>query len=743
MARICCSIKNRLFFLLIGTFFGAVFFNVSSHFHAFAQETAVAQVNSINEKNFAETSQQETEYVDMDKQPPEEGRGDGLSVSETSVSDRAGLTSAPEQIVTAEKYGKYVVLQNGSIFLGDLKLIGDKYELTTRNGVIFLPQESVAQIAENMEQIYSYRASLVFINDIQARCDLINWCFQHGMLDKVQTQLDLLRKYAPEHPLLEVFERRIELFRNRQAESLAIPTPSIQSLESESVSSFPIVRQLPMAELERMADSLPQEAIESFRKKIQPILQKNCMTIGCHGPDSQSVFRLLRVSPQMARGEVLQNLYAAVQQINLSRPEVSPLLRKPVTPHGTDSRIVFANQDYATYQLLIGWAYLVAQNRYVIPRDRLIPPTGGTPVFTPTSRGLIRISQNSGHNSGPCDMWGVDPSLYPQSLYPKEYAFESNLSPRPVRTVQPIGNTPQKFQLAFPEKESASAEYPILEEETDENELAGVSSSFSRDSRVLPASGEIQKDNSEQILPVSAEEENVRETPEPVSVPSAAGAGNAKSGNTDWEALRQAISLGIGDLKEEDVSWKENLVEERAAKTRNPMTLPDHETNRVPDSASKNTQETPLKNTVPAPSQLGDTPTQVNSEPVADWEDFSAAFPENSETSQFYAPGQNTNENPLYRPGQSSISEVHVPGRSTASNLQRGNPSMGMTGAPIAIPAPQSPASLLHGRDSVQRSNGSYHYDANSRTCGPSGSRGTLQWEQMLEMQGGAESLKK
>ncbi|MDO4426020.1 MAG: hypothetical protein Q4D17_09685, partial [Planctomycetia bacterium] len=184
---------------------------MSSHFHAFAQETAVAQVNSINEKNFAETSQQETEYVDMDKQPPEEGRGDGLSVSETSVSDRAGLTSAPEQIVTAEKYGKYVVLQNGSIFLGDLKLIGDKYELTTRNGVIFLPQESVAQIAENMEQIYSYRASLVFINDIQARCDLINWCFQHGMLDKVQTQLDLLRKYAPEHPLLEVFERRIEL----------------------------------------------------------------------------------------------------------------------------------------------------------------------------------------------------------------------------------------------------------------------------------------------------------------------------------------------------------------------------------------------------------------------------------------------------------------------------------------------------------------------------------------------------
>ncbi|MDO4630558.1 MAG: hypothetical protein Q4C70_15370, partial [Planctomycetia bacterium] len=114
---------------------------------------------------------------------------------------------------------------------------------------------------------------------------------------------------------------------------------------------------------------------------------------------------------------------------------------------------------------------------------------------------------------------------------------------------------------------------------------------------------------------------------------------------------------------------------------------------------------------------------------------------ENAE-STYYAPGQNTYEGTIYAPGQSSINQIHRPGQSTAENLRRANPQMGMTAAPTMIPAPVSPSALMHGRDSVSHGGGAYHYNPNSRVSGSSGSRGSLQWEQMLELQGGAETLK-
>ena len=42
------------------------------------------------------------------------------------------------------------------------------------------------------------------------------------------------------------------------------------------------------AELQRFAASIPDESIEIFRKKVQPILQRNCMTADCHGPDTET-----------------------------------------------------------------------------------------------------------------------------------------------------------------------------------------------------------------------------------------------------------------------------------------------------------------------------------------------------------------------------------------------------------------------------------------------------------------------
>ncbi len=575
----------------------------------------------------------------------------------------------PAPILLAERTQKYIVLQTGSILFGDLKLFGDQYEITTETGTLVFPQTQVTQIADDLHQIYTYRNAQVFVNDLEARCELLRWCLQYELINESDEQLTLLKQYAPEHALVEVFERRLTFLKNKRDREE-------QSSESENLSENSVSQvaqnHITHAELERFSETISQDAFDVFRKKVQPILQKNCMTAECHGPNSVTNYRLLRVSPRMGRGEILQNLYATVQQLNTHQPEKSPFLRKPVTPHGHDSRTVFVNQDYATYQILIAWTYLITQNRYVIPREFLLPPPSSIPVYTPTQRGLVRISSATPAPDGPWNMSGVDISLYPQTLYPEDYVVKNpyaSIQANRPESVKPSNMNPGKMppmKLVLP-KENATSE-------------------------VVPASGEMPSETKfNQVVPVSGEE-NL-----PPSENKTKPETSTKTG-TDWDAVRRSINEALGETTETE---KEIEIE----------------TGKEPE-VPKNTEE-----------NTGETPEELT------LEDYYGPSAGNAGTT-YYAPGQHTNEGPIYAPGESSIRRVYRPGQSTADNLRRANPHVGMTASPTAIPAPVSPSALMNGRDSVSHGGGGYHYDPNSRVSGGSASRGTLQWEQMLELQG-------
>ncbi len=762
---------------------------------------------------------------------------------------------------------RYAMLGNGMIIHGSVRFVGDLCEITTGTGTRSFPKDQVDIVADSRRQIYEWRTSQIFVNDQEKRCELIQWCFQHEMLPEASEQLALLRQTVPDHRILPVFERRLEFLQRKQDEARLVsnasavgnfvPAESLSVSENRNVSGqvlpngevggtsvdgssvegtgaafvggsvsgtepFRPLGPTP-AELDQLADSLPKDSIEIFRRKIQPILQRNCMTAGCHGPDSETRYRLLRISSQMGRGAVLQNIHASLQQIHLTQPELSPFLRKPVTPHSQDRRIIFANQDYATYQLLIGWTYLVAQNRYVIPQERLLPSSGSAPVYSPTSRGLIRISGRSGLRAGPCDMWGVDPSLYPQALYPQEYVQtmplaevqENAVSAENALSGTPSGSLPP-MRLALPQRGDETD--PPEETET------AVSAETIADPAVRPAAGESGDPNEKNaVRPVSSEEKpsdppremrdlaGEEEMNAEISAKQDAEHEMEPNAEPERDVLRNAeqdAKLGTKPRAEEKPSRKSpwNTVRNffrRGGKEdpENAVPAEDAEADGASEDVSPelNAETDADPEAVDAGTENEADPEPDDSEPeVLDWQTFRGSeeaerlndgndevpgdgvFAEmegeqeaGTDTSgdardtqtqepaliaenvldlngdpqapaQYYAPGRHTIETPLYAPGRSSISRVHVPGRSTAENLKRGNPNVGVTGSPMAIPAPKSPAALLNGRDSVNQTGGTYHYDANSRSRMPTSSgRGTLQWEQMLELQGGVESLKK
>jgi len=615
--------------------------------------------------------------------------------------DAEPIPEPPAPAIQVSK--RYVALLNGSVLFGDLKLVGDQYEIKTGTGTVVISQNRVSQIAESMHQIYVYKASQVFVNDLEKRSELLRWCFQYELIDEAEEQLVLLKKYAPDHPMSEVFERRLTFLKNKK-EREATEKETKTEAEANGNEELSDAQNGPTyAELQRFAESIPEESIEVFRKKVQPILQRNCMTADCHGPNTETAYRLLRIHPKMGRGEILQNLYASVKQINLAQPEKSPLLRKPVTPHGEDGRTVFVNQDYATYQILIAWTYLVAQNRYVIPRERLLPPQKGAPVFTPTQRGLVRISSHSpAVQVGPCQMWGVDPSLYPQNLYPESY--QQNQIPSNTAWVAggvvapstpPLKQQEPQFKLVLPS--------PTDEEEP----LERPENSAENEPEVLPAAAEMNDETeAEAVLQVSGKEEEKLEGTEENSSETEKKPQTVKKrkSGTDWNAVLNSFGEALGETSAEQNPEPVSNTESGQSSNQEP----------VPGSDSFQTNGT---STVYTPGQ-------------------------NTAQSAFYTPGQSTNEGPVYAPGQSSISRVYAPGQSTATNLKRGNPNAGVTASPIHAAAPRSPADLMNGRDSVQHGGGSYSYGASGTNEGskaaPAQTR-THVWEQMIEMQGGLQ----
>ena len=83
-----------------------------------------------------------------------------------------------------------------------------------------------------------------------------------------------------------------------------------------------------------------------FARRIQPLLVNNCTAAGCHGRDSQSGFRLQKVTPgkDANRHAAERNLAEVLDEIDLKKPRLSPLLTAPRGNHGRRGRPVFAGQ---------------------------------------------------------------------------------------------------------------------------------------------------------------------------------------------------------------------------------------------------------------------------------------------------------------------------------------------------------------------------------------------------------------
>ena len=111
-----------------------------------------------------------------------------------------------------------------------------------------------------------------------------------------------------------------------------------------------------------MVRGLPRGAVEAFTQSVQPVLMNHCTGSGCHGLQSDTGMKLIRISAgkSPSRRFTQRNLYSVLHYVDQENPSKSKLLTAAAGPHGTVQNAIFSEREAAQYKRLVDWVGQIA-----------------------------------------------------------------------------------------------------------------------------------------------------------------------------------------------------------------------------------------------------------------------------------------------------------------------------------------------------------------------------------------------
>lgn len=270
-----------------------------------------------------------------------------LLVSVTGVAVACVATAQTTQVV---------VLRNGNILEGQVDRLGDSYRVLTGVSEIRLASRDVERVVPTLFDAYACKRIEVREDSASDHIALAMWCIRHEIWPQAMAELEAARKIQPNHPDIVYLERRIEVA--SQAAMRAAELATLTKVEPAPVDSEQKAAEL--AQLEKLAATLPPGALQDFSRHIQPILVNGCAVVGCHSSEDDRQFRLNRdlVRGVANRESTLKNLQAVWSVIDHQTPDYSPLLLQPAVPHGGLPKPVFGGSRQKVHDRLKEWVLL-------------------------------------------------------------------------------------------------------------------------------------------------------------------------------------------------------------------------------------------------------------------------------------------------------------------------------------------------------------------------------------------------
>lgn len=252
-----------------------------------------------------------------------------------------------------------LLLRNGNLLRGQITQEGDHYDVVIEGGQIQVKRGEVELFCRTLEEGYGRKRVLVRPGDVRAHLELAQWCQRYGLFGPAGDELAQAKALDPRHPLIPLLERRIRMSRWQ---------PKPVEPRGEPAQAYPSPNELAL-----LVRGMPPGSVETFTRTIQPLLVNNCSTAGCHGPQTESEFQLLRIAPGRppSRGLTQRNLHSTLQWIDRQTPAESPILTAPIRPHGSAKAAVFTDRQFGQYRQLVDWVHDLADR----PTPRAAPET--------------------------------------------------------------------------------------------------------------------------------------------------------------------------------------------------------------------------------------------------------------------------------------------------------------------------------------------------------------------------------
>jgi len=249
-----------------------------------------------------------------------------------------------------------LVLRNGEVLQGEISQQDDRYLVVLPTGRVFVPQDDVEAACRTLEEAYRRKAMYASGTQAHDHAQLAQWCQRHGLTAQAEQQLEIARQLDPDHPLIELIQRRVDAAKRPRATPVEPVSPVADSRPTA-------------AQLSDFSASLPAGTIEAFRRSVQPILLNRCVTAGCHSERSECKFRLLRPRPGMplAQQATQRNLLSTLQLVDQQAPDRSELLRPDKCPHrlSADTNLMLSRSGQ--YRFLVDWVHAISRESVVSP----------------------------------------------------------------------------------------------------------------------------------------------------------------------------------------------------------------------------------------------------------------------------------------------------------------------------------------------------------------------------------------
>lgn len=252
-----------------------------------------------------------------------------------------------------------VVLQTGGVLVGRVWSEGERYVVDGPNSQLRVATNDVAFTCRTLDEAYEIKRRQMNKSSATAgeHLELAEWCLRQDLSSQAAQELAAARKLEPKNPKLSLYERR-----------LVVAARPKTRIERASADAQPIAAKSGLAksaeelkQLRAMARTLPDDVVERFTRKVQPLLVNNCTTSGCHQPSGEQEFQLDRAMLHGLgnRRTTLRNLEATLALVDHTTPQFSPLLTIPRTAHGGSKQPLLGTRQEDQFEQLVEWVAMV------------------------------------------------------------------------------------------------------------------------------------------------------------------------------------------------------------------------------------------------------------------------------------------------------------------------------------------------------------------------------------------------